>query len=116
MRGKSQTGEYGEQLAKKFLESKGYQIVALNYRYKRLEIDIIAIIDETLIFVEVKTRSKTFFGNPEDAVDNKKIKNIVEAADEYIYEHDWNGDIRFDVIAVIAKKIPQIRHFKDAFY
>ena len=104
-------------MASTFLENHQYNIVAKNYRYKRLEIDLVAKKGGLLIFIEVKTRSKTLFGEPEEAVDDKKAARIIEAADQYIYENDWNEDIRFDVISVVlSNKEHQIKHFEDAFY
>lgn len=114
---KSEIGKHGEELALAFLKDKQYAIIHKNYRYKRLEIDLIAKKENVLIFIEVKTRSKTLFGQPEDAVDHKKAARIIEAADHYIFETDWKNNIRFDVISItLSRNGQQIEHFKDAFY
>lgn len=111
-------GEKGENKACNYLQKKGFAIVARNFRHKRNEIDIIARdINNTLVFVEVKAKSSSKFGHPEEAVDEKKAARIVEAAEHYIFENDWHGNIRFDVVAIdLSAKDGEIIHFKDAFY
>jgi len=78
------------------------------------EIDIIAEKENCLIFVEVKTRSSSAFGHPEEFVSRNQQKKILEAADFYIEKQDWQGDIRFDIISIIQGQDPV--HLKDAFY
>ena len=111
-------GREGEQLAAQFLREKGYQILTYNYRYKRGEIDLIALQGVLLVFVEVKLRKNTTFGYPEEAVDAQKAKRIIQTAEQYILQHNWQGDIRFDIIAIVqsapSKKV--ISHFEDDFY
>lgn len=114
---KSEVGKYGEELAVLFLKRHGYDILERNYRFKRFEIDLIVKVNNLLVFVEVKTRSKTAFGEPEDAVDQKKASRVIAAADEFIHQNNWYGDIRFDVISItLANKKETVMHFKDAFY
>ena len=72
----NELGLEGEKLATDFLKSKGYKIIENNYRYRRAEIDIIAVHKGTLIFVEVKTRSNFNYGEPEHAVDEHKAVKI----------------------------------------
>ena len=109
-------GDYGENIAKLFLEEKGYTILELNFRYKRGEIDIIAAIENTLVFTEVKFRSSSTFGFPEDVVDETKINLIQKVAEHYIEENNWNKNIRFDIISIIERNNNrQIEHFEDAF-
>jgi len=109
-------GEYGEERARDFLIENGYRIRETKWRAGSLEIDIIAEKNNTLVIVEVKTRSGAFADNPEQYIDNRKIKNIVNAAERYIMRYDWNGDTRFDVIAVVVngQKV-EIDHIEDAF-
>lgn len=117
MNTKAETGREGERLAADYLKRKGYTIVEKNYRFKRSEIDIIAVCEGRLVFVEVKTRSSTAFGHPEIAVNEKKIAKIMQGAEQYIYENTWEGNVRFDVISVIKKSHrTEIEHFEDAFY
>ena len=86
-----ETGKKGEKLALDHLKSKGYEILESNWRFSRAEIDIIAKIDDILIFVEVKTRSSEFFGQPEEFIDHKKDKLVADAASEYMKQvgHEW---------------------------
>lgn len=115
MTNNAQTGREGETAAANYLIKKGYRILEKNYRYKRSEIDIIALKEKLLVFVEVKTKTTVAFGYPEDAVNYNKIKKVLEGADHYIYEKDWCLNIRFDVIA-INRSTKEIKHFEDAFY
>ncbi len=101
-------------LAANFLVAKGYEIVARNYRYRKGEIDLIALKDDWLLFVEVKTRTSTVFGNPETFVNLKQINRIIDAAEAYIYANDWHGHIRFDIVSVtMGGWEPEIEHFED---
>ena len=121
MQDKQTTGLLGETLAAELLQQKGFQIICHNYRKGRAEIDLIAASKDLLLFVEVKTRrGKNSFGYPEDAVDTKKAARIILAADFYVEKINWNGDIRFDIVAVHlpqqSQGQPQLYHFEDAFY
>ena len=110
------TGKRGEDLAVAFLQKKGYHILERNYRYKHSEVDIISRTANTLVFVEVKTRTNLDYGHPEEFVDDKQAEKIMQGADHYIVRKDWEGDIRFDIIAIEMGNQPRIEHFLDAFY
>jgi len=114
MSDKIKTGNKGEKLAAEFLENKGFEVLARNWRYRRSEIDLIVKQDNWIIFVEVKTRSSTAFGEPEEFVNDVKYRNMFDAAEEYVYKHDWHGHIRFDIISVKLGLEPVIEHFEDA--
>lgn len=114
MTDKIKTGAKGENLAAEFLQRKGFEIVARNFRYKRSEIDLIIKRENWIIFVEVKTRSSDTFGEPEQFVDLKKARMIFQAAEEYIFSNDWHGHVRFDVVSVKLGLHPEITHFEDA--
>ena len=110
-------GDKGEEIAAKHLQKINYDILERNYRAKRSEIDIICKEEETLVFVEVKSRSSVKFGTPESFVDEAKVKKILEGAEIYLIENEWQGNIRFDIISVIMiGGSEEIKHFKDAFY
>jgi len=117
MSDKIKKGKEGEDLAADFLVRQGYEIVERNFRYRRSEIDLIVLKENWLVFVEVKMRSSDAFGYPEEFVDYKKAKNIVYGAEQYTFENDYNGNVRYDVVAISMKYgKPEIRHFEDAFY
>lgn len=111
-------GRKGESLAKAHLEQNGYEIMDENWTHGRLEIDLIAYKDKVIIFAEVKTRTGNYFGEPEDFVDVRKQKLLVEAADEYIYLMDHQGEVRFDIISVLFDKQANytLKHIEDAFW
>jgi len=110
-------GEKGERLAVEFLIEKGYDILEQNYRFNKAEVDIIARHKDTLVVVEVKTRSTADFGNPQDFVKPKQIKNLVKAVDEYITENGLEIEVRFDIIAIIKTNNSfEIEHLENAFF
>ncbi|PQJ81002.1 YraN family protein [Polaribacter porphyrae] len=112
----NELGKKGEQLAIDFLIKNGYKILEKNYRYLKAEVDIIALKDDILAAVEVKTRTSDYFGNPEEFVNPKKIKLLISAIDNYVVERDLDVEVRFDIIAIIInKKGTKIEHLKDAF-
>jgi putative endonuclease len=112
----NQLGNLGEESAQAYLRSKGYRIRHTNWVAGKLELDIVAEHDGWLIVVEVKTRSTETFERPEEAITNRKIRNIVNAAHEYIYQFDWKGETRFDIISVIPHGQDfHIEHIEDAF-
>lgn len=109
-------GKKGEDTAEHYLRQRNYEILERNWLYEKYEIDIIARNEEYIVFVEVKTRSSSQWGNPEEAVSKGKIKRIVEAADFYLREYDIDLPARFDVVAAIwnGEKF-EIEHIDDAF-
>ncbi|TBN00237.1 endonuclease [Hyunsoonleella flava] len=110
-------GKKGEQLAVDFLLKNNYDIIERNYRFEKAEVDIIAQKDEILAIVEVKTRSTADFGDPQDFVKPKQIKNLVKAVDEYVTVNDLDVEIRFDIIAIVKEgKGYSIEHLENAFY
>ncbi|MDT0557916.1 YraN family protein [Ichthyenterobacterium sp. W332] len=113
----NELGKKGEQLAVDFLLKKGYNIVERNYRFDKAEVDIIAQLKDTLAIIEVKTRSTTDFGNPQDFVKPKQIKNLVKAVDEYVNVNSLDVEVRFDIIAIVKQHNNyNIEHLENAFY
>lgn len=109
-------GRNGEDVAAAFLVQIGYKLVARNWRFGPKEIDIIAIEGETMVFVEVKTRSTLAFELPQEAVTPKKMRNLVEAADAYLQQHDIQLNSRFDIVSVLNGNPPKvIDHLIGAF-
>tara|TARA_Y100000739_G_scaffold222056_1_gene223206 strand:- start:393 stop:767 length:375 start_codon:yes stop_codon:yes gene_type:complete len=112
----NQLGEEGEKIAIQYLKSKGYIIHHTNWRMSHLEIDVIAEDNNELVFVEVKTRSSNQFGEPEDAVDYKKEKDLIRLADVYLENLQIEVLSRFDIISIIlSDSESNITHFEDAF-
>jgi len=110
-------GRKGEELAVGHLRSIGYEILAVNWFSHHLEIDIIAKDGPELVIVEVKSRGSNSYEHPSEAVSNKKIRFLVNAAEAYIQENNLNLDTRFDVISIIFYGVKfEMEHFKDAFY
>ncbi|WP_430614904.1 YraN family protein [Flavobacterium sp. JP2137] len=110
-------GQWGERAASAYLTEKGYEILARNWRFKNLEIDLVALKDSVLVVVEVKTRTSTGFGLPQDFVTKAKIKRLVQAANQYALTNQRHEEIRFDIIAVVKiQNQIQIEHLEDAFY
>ena len=110
-------GVRGEQLAVEFLEKNNYIILERNWRCGKSEIDIIAKQAHRLIFVEVKTRSNTYFGMPETAVTSKKQTQLIKGAIEYLHKTQHDGALRFDIIGVVIKNdCTEIQHIEDAFF
>ena len=110
-------GKLGEEKAAAFLRNKGYEVLARNHRYKKSEIDLICQKDGLLVFVEVKTRSSRAYGNPETFVSESQQQAIIRAAEAYMDETNWGGDLRFDIIAIVSRGgEEEITHLEDAFY
>lgn len=115
---RSQLGNTGELLAAEYLRNQGYAIIHRNYRTRKGEIDIIAKLDNTTIFIEVKTRSTAIFGSPLCAVTPKKQSQISRVALEYLCrENAVDSSARFDVVSVLISKNKnvQIEHIPNAF-
>ncbi len=116
-------GRIGEDAAAVFLESKGYVVFERNYHFERAEVDLITFKASPdgkrgeIVFVEVKTRSGSRFGRPEEAIDKIKISHVTRAARAWLYEQKMdNAPCRFDVIAVLIDRGETlIEHFENAF-
>lgn len=110
-------GTDGEELAAAYLAEKGYSVLERNWRFGREEIDIIAREKETLVIAEVKTRSGSFFGDPEVFVTRDKQKHLIKAANGYLEKNGLDLEVRFDIIGVILTgKNHRINHIEDAFH
>jgi len=113
----NELGKDGEALATEELQKKGYEILETNYRYQKAEVDIIAKKGQTLVVVEVKTRSTPDFGNPQDFVKPKQIQLLVSAINHYVNARQLDLEVRFDIIAIIKNKSgTRLEHIEDAFY
>lgn len=109
-------GKKAEELAVSLLRDKGCTILERNYRYGKHEIDILACVGSLLISAEVKARKNAVFSAPEEAVDRKKIRNILSATDFYLQNNPRFTEVRFDVISVTkANDTLKAIHLEDAF-
>ncbi len=110
-------GQKGEDRAVSFLESKNYEILERNWQISHAEVDIIAKSNNLLIFIEVKTRSYDYYGPPEEFVSRKQQQNLIYAANRYMEKNNYEGEIRFDIVAIIMKPgYEKINHIEDAFF
>ena len=114
-----QIGDFGEDAACRFLESRKITVLKRNYHERGGEIDIIAKDGDTIAFIEVKTRASRAYGEPSEFVDFRKREKIIKTALGYLGSDDVN--MRFDVIEVMYAKrgealsVTEINHIKDAF-
>ena len=112
----NELGKWGEDLAVAFLQRQGYTIIERDWKSGRRDIDIIAK-DETgtIVFVEVKTRRNRLFGEPEEAIDYRKMQSLQQAINHYIKFRHLNGNVRFDIISIVGTigTEPEINHIKD---
>ncbi len=124
MNHKLKVGARGEQLAKKYLENRGYIFIAKNYKTKLGEIDIIMKDADSLVCIEVKTRNGIEFGYPEESVTNKKLSRIKKAMFQYKHDNQKYNKLKYriDVIAVLFdhsrndELSPEITHFSHIGY
>lgn len=110
-------GAEGEKLAAGWLREKNYQILHCNWRHSHYEIDIIALKDKMLHFIEVKARNFSRFGNPEDSVGKKKFKNLQRAADEFLFLNPGYQWIQYDILAItlFKNREPEFFLLEDVF-
>lgn len=110
-------GQWGEEVAADYLRRKGYAVVERDWRSGHHDIDIIAMDNDTMVFVEVKTRHNRMFAEPETAVNYQKIRNLQQAANHYVKYRHTNAPIRFDIVTVVGSQdeTPEIEHIQDAF-
>lgn len=108
-------GSAGETYVAEYLKKKGYIIRAMNATYRGGEIDIVAEKGDVCAFIEVKTRSKTYF-NTSEVITSRKQKNIIHAAHRYIHENPTNARIfRFDVALITCNPHVQLEYIPNAF-
>ncbi len=110
-------GEEGENLAKTYLEKKGFVMLEEKWSFGKNEIDLIARHNNKLIIIEVKTRSSSRYGQPYIAVNKAKQKILIKGANRYIEMHNIDKETRFDVVSIVLT--PQnaiLEHIEDAFY
>lgn len=114
---KKSLGDYGEEVAADRLRAKGYRIIERNWRTSAGEIDLVAVHDGCVVFVEVKTRTSDLFGSPEEAITYKKQRRMVGAAQGYLADKKLSDSIwRIDMVAVVCDrrgKVSRFDHYED---
>jgi putative endonuclease len=115
MNSNQKLGNEGESAALQYLIAHNYKILEQNWRFKQKEIDIIAISENELVIIEVKTRQNDFFGEAWEFVSKGKQSFLVVAANAYSDQVEWMGSIRFDIIGICLQPY-QLDHLKEAFY
>lgn len=104
-------GKAGEKLAEAYLAEKGFRILHRNWRCGHEEIDLIASKDDMVHFVEVKYRSSDYHGYPEQAVNKKKIKTLLKAIEQFLYQHRQYTDFRLDVLSITERTNQEADYF-----
>ncbi|MCF8258551.1 MAG: YraN family protein [Flavobacteriales bacterium] len=113
----NETGSQGEDLAVAYLEAKGYTILATNWRSGRNELDIVVQQGDTIVFVEVKTRTSSFFGEPFHAVSREKQRRTIVAANAFMEKNGVMLEARFDIISIVMHEDRhRLDHLEEAYY
>lgn len=111
-------GAWGERKARAYLEGRGFEFLFANYRTPHGELDLIMRKGEQIHFIEVKTRSSTQFGFPEEAVDQNKANHLIASAENFLQENpDLDSGWQIDVVAIWVqkdRKKPEIKYFENA--
>ncbi|MBN2120348.1 MAG: YraN family protein [Candidatus Omnitrophica bacterium] len=102
-------GYLGEDIAKRYLQKKGYKIIERNYKTKYTEIDLIARDRKTLVFIEVRTKTKEEFGIPEESLNHNKINKLIRGATAYMIQKRYEIDYRIDAVCIVLEKNKKIR-------
>jgi putative endonuclease len=112
---RGELGRWGEAQAVRYLEARGCTIVMSNWRCQAGEVDVIARDGDCLAFVEVRTRRGQAYGMPEESITPRKLARMVTVAETFVYEQDWQGDWRLDVIAIQAegKRVASIEWYQN---
>jgi putative endonuclease len=104
-------GKAGEKLAAQYLAQNGFTILHRNWRCGHEEIDLIAIKNNLLHFVEVKYRSANYYGHPEEAVNKKKLRVLLRGIDQFLYQHPQYNDFRLDILSITDKPGEETEYF-----
>lgn len=114
----NETGKNGEELASQWMIQSGYIILHRNWRHSHYEVDIIAEKNKLLHFIEVKTRRSLRYGLPEESVSKKKMKYLMNAAEEYLIQHPQWKRIQYDILSILLlnRKEPEFFLIEDVYY
>jgi uncharacterized protein (TIGR00252 family) len=106
----TETGRQAEKIASDYLKKQGYKTLAHNWRTRWCEIDIVAVKDKVVFFVEVKYRLKSDWGDGLEAITNKKLQQMTFSADLWVQQNNWPGDYRLAVISATGQP-PEVIDF-----
>jgi len=109
-------GIKGEELAFEHCLNLGYELLEKNWRFRKMEIDLIARDKKQIVFIEVKTRANNSLGEPYEFVSQSKQKLIATAAQFYLEKLDFLAEARFDIISITFEPTYHLEHIRDAFY
>ena len=104
-------GKKGELLAQEWLLQHGYELIHKNWRYARSEVDIIATKESVLHFIEVKARTTSSFGFPEESITEKKIQNLMIAGEEFLYRFPEWKRIQYNVLSIYIGSSQDVEYF-----
>ncbi len=111
-REKIDLGIRGEDLAEEYLTDRGYAVIARNERIGHSDIDILAREGETLVFVEVRTKSVRDRGMPEETLNQKKLNRMRKTAELYMAFKHYNGEARLDAVCIVLEGNSRVTHFE----
>ncbi len=110
-------GHEGEDIAAEYLKQQGYTIQDRDWHCGHKDLDLVVTKDNVIVFVEVKTRTGTDWGDPQDFVNDRKIRSIVQSADAYLRLNQINMEVRFDIISVVFDDGDfKVEHIEEAFF
>ena len=115
---RAKLGTFGEELASRFLQDHGYQIVTTNYRCAYGEVDIVALEGEELVFVEVRTRRDGIFGTPEESLSGRKLQRLLATCQNYVQQRGAkDAPWRVDLVSVYldggrSRRLQRINHLR----
>jgi putative endonuclease len=105
------TGKKGEEMAVAYLQQQRFAILHRNWRYARIEIDVIASRDNVLHIIEVKTRCNLLFGHPEESVSKKKINSMLQGARAFMYQNPQWREVQFNILSITMLPGQPVEYF-----
>ena len=113
---KIKLGKFGEKIAAKYLQDKGYELIVQNFYTREGEIDLVCKKNKVIHFVEVKTKTNKLFGWPEEEVTDEKLENIIDSAEIYLEEKKIKLEWQIDIVSIVinrSKNTAQIKYFEN---
>jgi putative endonuclease len=107
----NETGKMGEDLAAAWLASQGFELLHRNWKYSYFELDVIAVKNGVLHFIEVKTRTTDTYGHPEEGVTTKKLERLMNAGEEYLHQNPQWKRIQYDILSIRLHKYKAPEYF-----